>query len=490
MACKLTKEIIETHIHAISARDKVSSYTDFYDLLLAALRDDGHVLSGEEERLMRRTLREKAPLGVTDLDDRAVSAIKEKPWYLGMLAFIALCAAGGVIEYFVQIPLDRLTGKTETSVNESDKEDTYRLAIATDSECRDVLRQLVLNHARFQLVEEEATKNPPQATLSIKKETDGFSYRVMAKGREQVLDEGTLPENYLGPLKARIEHLFPVEGYVILSEEKVLWCDIGIKQGVRMGQELRVYRPGKKVHHPITNVLLSVEEHLLGLAYVVSVSKDTCRAKIAEQQNVLLPGPGDIVRSGRRRKLVARKPYRKKMFYEFLDGKSIVRIERRLTNDQNEPLDHITGLEGVRSGGPPVTWVEMDGIRGPDCEILVNDGRRVKFKCMLPKPIPPGSEALLFLCLETGRKVTKLSDGSFRALCTAGNRPAIDYLVIAKLPWGSQFLRSDMFPTRVMESHKKNDKGQSQPVVVFKTSQPKNHHLSIALDYSFSVDKE
>ena len=489
MPTEVTKDIIESHIAALSAKGGISSYTDFYDLLLASLKDDGFILSGVEERLMRKTLREKAPLGVTDLDDRTISALKEKPWYLGMLAFIALCAAGGVIEYFVQIPLDHLTGKAVTIASaDKEQDDRYLLAVANESEHRNEIRQLVLNSSRFQLVEEGSTKNPPQAIISLSSRVGGFNYKVMDDKREKVLSEGALPFEYIRPLNQLLSQIFPIEGYVILSNNKVLWSDIGTNQGVMKGYELKVYRPGKKVHHPVTGELLTTEESLLGEAFVVAITKDTCRAKLVEPIGAEIPVPGDIVRYGGSKQVV-KKTYRKKMISEFVGDKEIVRIEGRITNDTDEPIDHLFGFEGTRDGKPPVIWVEMNDERGPVCEVVLNRGYQVQYKTVLPKPVPPGGSARIFTCIEDAQTPVKLSDGAYRIYCSASNTPAIDYLIIAKLPWGSKYLRADMFPTRVIESSAANEMGQHRPVVVFKTSQPKNHSFAIHIDYWFPKEK-
>ena len=492
MSKKVTKEIIESHIGAISTKGGVSSYSDFYDHLLASIKEEGFVLSGAEERLMRKTLRESAPLGVTDLDDRAVSALKDKPWYLGALIFVVLCAAGGIIEYFVQIPLDHLRGNVAIQHAENDSEDGYRLAIAADSSCSDILRQLVLSDSRFELVKEDASSEEPHAIISMQDRAPGYTFQVMSANKEKTLAEGFLPKDFKEELWRRVKVLFPIQGYVVHTNDRTIWCDVGSKQGVYQGFEFKVFRAGKKTSHPVSGKEIVIEEEFLGAAFVVQVGQDTSKAKMVEPVKPTPPGVGDIVRYGGVEKPIVHAKRRKKMFYEFNDNKVVVRIEQRVVNNDGTPIKHLFGFEGAQNGKAPIIWLERDGKRGPLREIVLNRGHQVQYKAKLPKPILPGERALVFRCIEITRKATSLSDGTFRVHCATSNRPAFDYLIIAKLPFDSQFLRADMMPTRVLTPVDESER-RKRPVVVFKTSQPKNHRLAIHIDYSLpkgTIDKK
>ena len=483
MSEKVTKEIIKRHIAALSTKGGVSSYSDFYDHLLASLKEEGFVLSGFEERLMRKTLREAAPLGATDLDDRAVAALKEKPWYLGAIIFVALCVAGGIIEYFVQIPLDHLTGNVVTQLAASSADDGYRLAIAEESECSDILRQLVLNNARFELVTEDASVEEPHAIIKLKERALGYSFQLLSADKEKILAEGILPKDFRAELWRRIEILFPIQGYVVHTNDNTIWCDVGRKQGIYKGTEFKVFRAGKKTRHPVSGKEIIIEEEFLGDAFVVNVNQDTCKAKMVEPVKPSPPGVGDIVRCGGVEKAIVRPKRRKKMYFEFNDDKIVVRIEQRVVNNDDTPIKHLFGFEGTLNGIAPNIWLELDGKRGPSREIILNRGYQVQYKAKLPQPVLPGERARVFTCIEASKKATRLSDGSFRVRCATSNSPAIDYLIIAKLPFDSRFLRADMIPTRVLVPEDESER-RNRPVVVFKTSQPKNHRLAIHIDYS------
>ena len=107
---KLVAPILEN----ILRKETFFSYSQLCDRVIAILREQEVTVADEDREKIDQTIRQLAPLGATDLDNRLYHAARERPWYTAVVIFILLGVVGAVLEYFVQSGLDGLLATRQT----------------------------------------------------------------------------------------------------------------------------------------------------------------------------------------------------------------------------------------------------------------------------------------------------------------------------------------------------------------------------------------
>jgi len=100
----------------------------------------------------------------------------------------------------------------------------------------------------------------------------------------------------------------PVEGLVVALEGQTLYLDLGEGSGVRVGQELTIFRKGETFYHPLTRKPLGRFEETLGWAQVRRVEQRFSEALYVPAEGQPRPDADDGVRITRGRVKVAITP--------------------------------------------------------------------------------------------------------------------------------------------------------------------------------------
>lgn len=100
----------------------------------------------------------------------------------------------------------------------------------------------------------------------------------------------------------------PTEGLVVSLEREVLYLDLGESAGVRVGQELTVFRKGDVFVHPLTGKPLGRYEDVLGHAQIRRVFPQFSEAAFIPLPKKPTPRPEDGIRITRARLKIAIAP--------------------------------------------------------------------------------------------------------------------------------------------------------------------------------------
>jgi len=485
---KLDEVAVRQAIDAVAAGGAVASYRDFYEALVERLEAEGGRLSRDDERLVRDTLRSAAPLGMTDIDDRMRAAVMERPWYVAAAVFVALCAAGGVIEYFVQLPLDALTGRSGPAPAHAAVGPGYRVALAESTAFRDVLSRVILDDPRLELV--TAAVGRPQVEVGVSGQPNGgWRFRLTAVGDGRILEEGPVVGSVADALPPVLQRLVPLEGYVVSCDEDVVWCDLGSDVGVTVGDRLYIVGKGRDVVHPRTGEVLSVEERDVGRATVTKVEARVCRATIAERHEGMRAGVGDRVRVNSSRAAIAR-PFLQRMVYDVSGDEMLLSIHESFTNETTAPVELGRLAEGIGSKYVPLR-VDIGGLQGSPMRHVGDNGRQELYEYRMPRPVAPGETVELVTVGRLGDAVKTVAPGRYRVLLSVGNPPAIDYIFVVNLPPGSRFRSSNVPPSQVVDPVRVGGSRQSAgPVVVVKTAQGPHHRFSLEVEFETATEAE
>ena len=96
--------------------------------------------------------------------------------------------------------------------------------------------------------------------------------------------------------------LFPaVEGYVVSASGGEAYVDLSLKDLVKPGMELQIYRPGADMIHPVTKQVLGSYEKNLGVLSVTEVRENYSRGDLDPDGAAAGIVPGDRVRLSARR---------------------------------------------------------------------------------------------------------------------------------------------------------------------------------------------
>ena len=92
-----------------------------------------------------------------------------------------------------------------------------------------------------------------------------------------------------------LKHFPRAEGKVINADEKTITVDIGAANGLTVGTQVYLFRPGKPIFHPVTKEILGYREEALG-SFIVKELKD--KEATGELKELLVTRiiPGDLAR--------------------------------------------------------------------------------------------------------------------------------------------------------------------------------------------------
>ncbi|MCK4817455.1 hypothetical protein KA005_16915, partial [bacterium] len=86
-----------------------------------------------------------------------------------------------------------------------------------------------------------------------------------------------------------------VEGYIVNTEENVIYLDIGSNVGVRKGTKCVAFREGDEIIHPITKEVLGTKVTLLGELIVTQVHEKMSVAKILAKEGSIKIGDKVVI---------------------------------------------------------------------------------------------------------------------------------------------------------------------------------------------------
>ena len=87
-----------------------------------------------------------------------------------------------------------------------------------------------------------------------------------------------------------------VEGYIVNTEENVIYLDIGSNVGVRKGTKCVAFREGDEIIHPITKEVLGTKVTLLGELIVTQVHEKMSVAKILAKEGSIKIGDKVVIK--------------------------------------------------------------------------------------------------------------------------------------------------------------------------------------------------
>ena len=87
-----------------------------------------------------------------------------------------------------------------------------------------------------------------------------------------------------------------VEGYIVNTDENVIYLDIGSNVGVRKGTKCVAFREGDEIIHPITKEVLGTKVTLLGELIVTQVQEKLSIAKVLAKEGTIKIGDKVVIK--------------------------------------------------------------------------------------------------------------------------------------------------------------------------------------------------
>ncbi len=144
-------------------------------------------------------------------------------------------------------------------------------------------------------------------------------------------------------------------------KDKVL-LSLGRKDGVRVGMEFNVVRPGREYFHPMTNQVVTTEEKQIARVRIESVRESTAIASYASKKRGVLVSEGDLVRA----------PAEGFSFQDF----KMVSIEANLANELDSmQMSGIVTLRNV-SGAPVLKTASSESGNTENLRYFMADGEK------------------------------------------------------------------------------------------------------------------
>lgn len=81
----------------------------------------------------------------------------------------------------------------------------------------------------------------------------------------------------------QMNNLNPLSGTIISISDEMVYFDLGIDDGVKLGDVYTVYKEGKMLIHPVTGEVLGVEEDTIGTIEILEVRPNYAVGKIKKQ---------------------------------------------------------------------------------------------------------------------------------------------------------------------------------------------------------------
>ncbi len=87
-----------------------------------------------------------------------------------------------------------------------------------------------------------------------------------------------------------------VEGYIVNTDENVLYLDMGSNVGIRKGTKCVAFREGDEIIHPITKEVLGTKVTMLGELIVIQVQEKMSIAKVLAKEGTIKIGDKVVVK--------------------------------------------------------------------------------------------------------------------------------------------------------------------------------------------------
>ena len=482
---ELRSEDIRQAIAEVGAKESPSSYSDYERLVQARLCNEGFSIDESQRALVRQVLREVAPLGLTDVDDRIAAKTGAKPWYIALAFFVLVCAAGGVIEYFVQRGLDKVVEPTKgglaerKSVPNEVSGKTYLIAIDKNALWRDRLAKLVLEEPRFQLLDEQSQRKY-DAKIFLKELSDGHLEYKFLSGDDVELAEKVIEPGPADIIINALCHHFTVEGYILFVQGDEFWCDLTGKHAVKLDDRLVILRKKGEALHPVTKELVPLGEELIGKAKIVEVGEESSRAKVTSVDGVGRPMIGDKVRVGLGFSSAPR-PW-KRRFVVSVDWKSLTVTSdpQKWMNETDEPVEYYTYQDGKWSPFSHEAVLIVDGVKSRPGQVEELSDGECRVRITYPKPVKPGQTIVRTLQGKVPFRPIPLPDGSFQYSTIIGQkRHVVEQIVVVELPADAKFVKSNSKPVKMVSS----GMGSSRETLIFNIQTTPQETFELKIDF-------
>ena len=479
--CKdLRSEDIRQAIAEVGTSEQPSSYSAYQQSVEAVLADKGFSIEEKQKALVAQVLGEVAPLGVTDVDDKIAAKTGVKPWYIALVFFVLVCAAGGVIEYFVQRGLDKVVDSPKAVTN-IDGEKRILVAIDRKALWRDSLAQLVRDEPRFLLLKEGSRRKYDAKIYVRELETGHIAYRFLS-GDDVELAAKTMEPGPESIIINALCHHFTVEGYVLFVQDDEFWCDLQGDKDVKVDDRLVILRKKGVVRHPVTKELVPLGEETIGKAKILEVGEKSSRAKILSLTGLGKPLIGDKVRVGLGFSTAPR-PW-KRRFVVSLDWENltITSEPQSFVNETTSPARFYEFQDGRYSGFSQEATVIVDGVESQPGEVeeLPNNMRRIRIT--YPVPVQPGQTIMRTLRGKSSWQPIKLADGNYRYSTGIGqNSFVVEHIVVVELPPGASYVKSSAEPSKRLRTS-----AGGRETVIFNIETTPQKHFRLNVDFAKS----
>lgn len=109
--------------------------------------------------------------------------------------------------------------------------------------------------------------------------------------------QATQLQDLVVKMSEKIIKNFPLEGYIVNRQGKIVTIDLGQRAGVKPGMEFIVFKEGKVIKHPKTGEVLDVERINTGQLRVTSVSGKISESEIVSEEKEGAINYGQLVKS-------------------------------------------------------------------------------------------------------------------------------------------------------------------------------------------------
>lgn len=108
----------------------------------------------------------------------------------------------------------------------------------------------------------------------------GKNFLLLAGATDEIVEK----------VAAQLTKAEPLVGAVAQIDGKIVYINLGTKDGVHIGDYYRAFLNGKPIIDPVTNNILGVKEEFVATLKIVDVQREYAVAEIKKQKGVLSPG--------------------------------------------------------------------------------------------------------------------------------------------------------------------------------------------------------
>lgn len=107
-------------------------------------------------------------------------------------------------------------------------------------------------------------------------------------------DKGIMLSNAASDAAKKVKELIdkhnPITGLIVSVADEKAYIDIGTNSGIHKGDNLRVYKEGKVIRHPVTGKIITVEKNILGMLKVEEAEADYAVGKLSKVKGNIAEG--------------------------------------------------------------------------------------------------------------------------------------------------------------------------------------------------------